>query len=143
MSLEALKVRDEILQVLFWRRGEGFGEEVSLVEIGVFLPTPAAELEAVVRAMLADGLLEPGKAEGRSKLSARGLTEGARRFADAFADQVGAGHGACGPGCEDCLTQGAEHCSIHDPDHEHDHDHDHGQKREDTGPRGHGEGTDT
>ena len=36
--LDELYWRDEILQVMYWYRGEGFGESVSVRDLKTFLP---------------------------------------------------------------------------------------------------------
>ncbi len=126
MTLDALMLRDEILQVLYWREGEGLGAAAAVADLGVLLPNPEAELLAIVLALVEDALVEPVADAGppRYRLTAHGKREGGRRFADAFVDHgLGGAHGACGPGCQDCLTEGPEHCSAHDhAGHEH-HDH--------------------
>lgn len=113
MSADAgdmLRRRDEILQVMFWMRGEGLGEEVAVGDLRLFLnDADEATLAADLASMAAAGLLEPAD-EDRYRLSALGREEGGRRFADEFAEMLGQGHGACSdPNC-DCHTLGPEAC---------------------------------
>ncbi len=134
MTPDALLLRDEVLQVLYWREGEGLGVAASVADLRVLLPNPEPELVAIVDALVVDALvvdaliepLVPGAPPqpARYRLTALGKREGGRRFADAFVDHgLGGAHGTCGPGCEDCLTEGPEHCSAHDhAGHDH-HDH--------------------
>ncbi len=117
-----LQLRDEILQVLFWREGEKLGDAATIADLRVLLPAPEGELRSIIERLVVDGLVEPVVADTSYRLTAAGKTEGGRRFVDAFADHgLGGAHGACGPGCEDCLTEGPENCSAHGEGHDHDH----------------------
>ena len=109
--LDEVRRRDELLQVLYWFRGEGLGESVAPQELTTFL---GAEAEAV-RGQL-DALVEEGYAiavEGdpvRYRLTDWGIKEGGRRFADEFAGLTGQAHGECNnPNCS-CLTLGPAAC---------------------------------
>ena len=112
--LDAIRWRDELLQILYWFRGEGFGEAVAAHEIVPFL---GAE-EVVVRQHL-DHLSEDGyvrRIEGapvRYRLTEWGAREGGRRFADEFAGLTGQAHGECNdPKCA-CRTLGPQACESH------------------------------
>lgn len=99
-SFDALRRRDEILQMMFWLRGEGFQETVEPADLLRFLPAgPEGTSESTVRddlqKLASDGLLEKGEG-GRYRLTALGLREGGRRFDDEFADlRSHGGHGQC------------------------------------------------
>lgn len=121
MTPVLLQLRDEVLQVLFWREGEKLGDTATIADLRVLLPSSEAELVSIFEGLIADGLVEAA-GEASYRLTTRGKSEGGRRFVDAFADHgLGGAHGACGPGCQDCLTEGPEHCSAHEG-----HDHGHG-----------------
>jgi hypothetical protein len=107
---EGIRRRDEILQVLYWLRGEGLAETAGVAELRRFLDeTAAADLAADLERLAAAGLLEPA-ADARYRLTDSGRQEGGRRFADEFADYVRQGHGACSdPEC-DCHALGPEAC---------------------------------
>jgi hypothetical protein len=109
-AFEMIRRRDEILQVMYWMRGEGLGGEVGVTDLRLFLnDVDEATLTADLAGLTAAGLLAPAGA-GRYRLSARGQEEGGRRFADEFAELLGQGHGACSdPNC-DCHTFGPEAC---------------------------------
>ena len=109
--LDALRWRDELLQVLYWYRGEGFGESVAPRDLTTFL---GADVE-VVRRRLED-LVDEGYAvvddgaPGRYRLTEWGAKEGGRRFADEFAGLTGQAHGECNnPNCS-CQTLGPDAC---------------------------------
>ena len=108
-----LAAQDEILQVLFWLRGERLAQDASAAELVRFVSLPLAEVEQVLRRLSTVGLVTAstrtsadGAAEARYRLSDDGVREGGRRFADEFADLTRPGHGECGdPDCE-CRRSG-------------------------------------
>jgi hydrogenase maturation protease len=110
--VEDLRWRDELLQVMYWLRGEGLREEVTADELRRFLETDPGLLEARLAGLGAEGHVDavPGEPV-RYRLSAPGLEEGRRRFLDEFAPFLGReSHNQCGdPECE-CQTSD-EACS--------------------------------
>ena len=110
-----LAAQDEILQVLFWLRGEKLAQEASAVELVRFVSLPLAEVEEVLHRLAAVGwvtaMRADGSAEARYRLSEDGAREGGRRFADEFADLTRPGHGECGdPDCECRRTGNTDDC---------------------------------
>lgn len=113
-----LAAQDEILQVLFWLRGEHLAQDASAAELVRFVSLPLAEVEQVLRRLAGVGLVEEasrmgsdGAAEPRYRLSDEGVREGGRRFADAFEDLTRPGHGECGdPDCECRRTGNTDDC---------------------------------
>ncbi|NND03903.1 MAG: hypothetical protein HKN91_14070 [Acidimicrobiia bacterium] len=96
-ALRALYWREEILQVMFWIQGEGFGDAVDLPTLGRFLGIEAAEGLRYVDRLVQDGYLERnGELFG---LTDKGRADGARVFADEFAELTKPSHGDCGPDC--------------------------------------------
>ncbi len=116
MTPEQLRLRDEILQVMYWLRGEGLGEQTNASQLGTFLPDSRESIDAVLQLMKVDGFVRQDPDEQFS-LSDLGITEGGRRFAEEFADAGinAGGHGTCAPGC-DCELHGHECC-----EHRHEH----------------------
>jgi hydrogenase maturation protease len=106
----AIRRADELLQVLYWLRGERLAESAGPDEVRRFLgAADAVELAADLRRLAAAGLVEHA-GEGRFRLTALGITEGGRRFAEEFADLQRPGHGECSdPSC-DCHALGPEAC---------------------------------
>ncbi len=109
--LDAIRWRDELLQVLYWFRGEGLGESVAPQDLTTFL---GADVEVVRRRL--ECLVEDGYAvavdgpPARYRLTEWGAKEGGRRFADEFAGLTGQAHGECSnPNCS-CQTLGPEAC---------------------------------
>lgn len=113
-----LPAQDEILQVLFWLRGERLAQDASAAELVRFVSLPLLEVEQVLRRLSTVGLVTSstrtsadGAAEARYRLSDDGVREGGRRFADEFADLTRPGHGECGdPDCECRRTGNTDDC---------------------------------
>jgi hydrogenase maturation protease len=104
--VDELKQRDEILQIMFWLHGEGFGPDVAPADVLRFV-----EDEAAVRRTLGQ-LVEDGYAEAladpvRYRLTRLGVQEGRRRFMDEFEPYLARhGHGQCGSADCDCQRGG-------------------------------------
>jgi DNA-binding IclR family transcriptional regulator len=96
-ELEALRVRDEVLQAMYWMRSEGLGDVPSANELARFLAVPAATLGPYLERFVADGYLEPR--EGGYTLTERGTELGRRTFAEEFADLTRPAHGECDDDC--------------------------------------------
>ena len=103
---KGLAALDEILQVMYWLRGERLADAVTA---GDLLRWVGLETEAVgplLGRLAACGLVQPAEGPGpggtpRYALTAAGVREGARRFADEFADLTRPGHYECAdPDCE-------------------------------------------
>lgn len=82
-ALERIRRRDELLQVLFWLEGEGFGTEMTVAGVGRFLRWPAAEIRRGLEELVDDGLADAGPVAVR--LTDAGRREGGRRFVAEFA----------------------------------------------------------
>jgi hypothetical protein len=115
-ALDELFWRDEILQALFWMRGEGLAESATPSDLARFLVADEAAIGEALLHLEADGYLErAGEREsgrlGESiishspplplsyRLTPLGLQEGGRRFRDEFAGLTQQAHIECGPGC--------------------------------------------
>jgi hypothetical protein len=99
-ALDALFWRDEILQAMYWLRGEGLAECVEPARLAELLVAD----EAIVRTQL-DRLVIGGDLEiqpdspPRYRMTAAGREHGARSFSDEFEGLTRQAHGECGPGC--------------------------------------------
>ena len=118
--LDDLFWRDELLQILYWMRGEGLQEAVVAADLVPLLLAEEAVIERHLRQLLADGYVErPAADEAGYRLTELGVEEGARRFADAFEGLTAQGHGVCSnPRC-DCHVLGPQACVSNQP-HPHD-----------------------
>ena len=112
LAHQAIYWRDEILQVMYWIKGEGIAVEVAPDDLLRFLETDPGKLGERLDQLVEDGYLDPVLGGGvRYRLSALGIEEGRRRFLDEFAPFLGREtHSECGdPECA-CHTSGEE-CS--------------------------------
>ena len=96
-ELEALRIRDEVLQAMYWMRSEGLAETPSAAELARFLAVPAETLVPYLERFVSDGYLVG--ADGCYRLSERGTELGKRTFAEEFADLTRPTHGECDDDC--------------------------------------------
>jgi hypothetical protein len=104
--LRALFWKDEILQILYWMDGEGFGQDVPVSQVLALLNTNKANLVYHLDKLVSEDILKSGS-EKVNESSLVSLSKDARkeaggRFAEAFQGYQKAGHGECGPDCEFC-----------------------------------------
>ena len=95
--LQGLYWRSEILQVMYWLRGEGFGDLVDAGLVERFLG-----VDAKVGVTYLDRLVEEGfvlRDGDWYVLSETGLLEGAQEFNDSFSDLMRPTHGECSTDC--------------------------------------------
>ena len=118
-ALDALFWRDEILQVMFWFKGEGLSEVVTAQELEVFLATDLKTIQFYLEQFSEEGYLirHPDPAgmlnSTRYSLSELGRQEGGRRFADEFAGMQKSGHGECNADCSCHQTGDHANCPSH------------------------------
>ncbi len=96
-ALRALYWRSEILQVMYWLRGEGLGDVVDASLLERFLGVDAAVGVGYLDQLVTDGYLD--RAPGGYVLSESGLAEGRTEFALSFADLTRPAHGECSADC--------------------------------------------
>jgi hypothetical protein len=108
-ALQGIYWRDEILQLMYWLKGEGLLDEVTADDLRRFLATDPGRLEVRLDQLVQEGYLESASEDiTRYRLSTWGIDEGRRRFVDEFTPFLGReSHVDCGdPACE-CHTSGA------------------------------------
>ena len=102
-ALDGLYWRAEILQALFWMRGEELATEVTAARLGGYLVADAAVVARQIGQLVADGYLEEVVAAEagppRYCLTPLGVTEGGRSFRDEFEGMTRLAHYQCAPGC--------------------------------------------
>ncbi len=118
--LKDLFWRDEILQIMYWFQGEGFGQEVTATDLRRFLAADAPPIEPYLEAMAAEGWLARS-APDVFYLTPMGRAEGARRFADAFESLTRPAHGECSDDCDCHRTGDPASCTNRQHDHAHAH----------------------
>lgn len=122
-GLRALYWRSEILQVMFWLRGEGFGDLVDAPMIEQFLGVDAAVGVTYLDRLVDEGYLHR---DGEwYSLSEQGRQEGATEFAASFSDLTRPTHGECSDDCwchnsaEEASACAAERSGSDHEGHEH------------------------
>lgn len=95
--------RDEILQVMFWYRGEGFGERLTPTELQRFLLIGRQDLSRHLEQMVHEGYLISVSESGENLylFTPMGEQEARRRFLDEFEGLRKPGHYECNrPDCD-------------------------------------------
>ena len=95
--LRAMYWRSEILQVMFWLKGEGLGERANWPMIERFLGVEVRIGRAYLDRLVEEGFLTIE--DDWFMLTSKGIEEGGRIFSEEFADLTRPGHGECGPDC--------------------------------------------
>ncbi len=96
-ALRAMFWRSEILQVMFWLRGEGFGDLVDPPLIEKFLGVDSRVGISYLDRLVAEGYLE--RDGDWYNLSALGREQGAIEFATSFSELTRPTHGECSADC--------------------------------------------
>jgi hypothetical protein len=96
-ALKALYWRSEILQVMFWLRGEGLGDLVDAPMIERFLGVDANIGVTYLQRLVEEGYLY--RDGDWFSLSDQGHQEGAMEFAASFSDLTRPTHGECSADC--------------------------------------------
>jgi hypothetical protein len=96
-ELDALRIRDEVLQAMYWMRSEGLANAPTAGELARFLTVPPATLTPYLERFVSDRWLA-SRGAGYS-LTARGEEAGKRGFAEEFADLTRPTHGECDEDC--------------------------------------------
>ena len=113
---------DELLELLYWFEGEGFGGVASIEGIVRFtnLSEPLV-LRTLERLTSREHVRLDDSRGGEYRLTDTGRREAARRFAAEFAPMINQGHGECSdPDC-DCHSSegGAAECHARAHNHQH------------------------
>lgn len=105
-ALDDLRQRDEVLQIMFWLHGEGFGPEVAPADVLRFVDDEPA-VRRTLGLLVEDGYAEALADPERYRLTPLGVREGRRRFLDEFEPYLARhGHGQCGSADCDCQRGG-------------------------------------
>ena len=96
-ELQALQVRDEVLQAMYWMSSEGLADRPAAQELARFLAVPPETLSPFLERFAEEGYLS--RDGDRFGLTAKGTEEGKRSFADEFADLTRPTHGECDEDC--------------------------------------------
>ena len=107
-ALRDLYWRSEILQVMFWLKGEGFGDQVDVTLLERFLGVDSHIGVEHLHRLLDEGYLE--RVGDRYSLSAAGAREGELEFAASFEELTKPAGGECrsDPWCHDSPPEGRQ-----------------------------------
>ena len=97
-ELDVIRVRDEVLQAMYWMHSEAISTMPTAKELSRFLAVPESTLVPFLERFVDDGLLER-EAEAFYRLSDVGMDSGKRTFADEMADLTRPTHGECDADC--------------------------------------------
>jgi hypothetical protein len=110
---EGIAREDELLELLYWFEGEGFGGVATLDGIIRFISLTEPVVQRTLDRLVARGdVALDAHGAAAYRLTDTGRREAARRFAAEFAPMLSQGHGECSdPNC-DCHTSegGAAEC---------------------------------
>ena len=96
-ALDALYWRAEILQAMFWLRGEGLASNIEPHQLSTFLGVDNDVVAREMDRLADDGYLQV--AGSRYSLTPSGIAEGGRSFQDEFGALTRPAHYECGTGC--------------------------------------------
>lgn len=124
---DAIAREDELLELLYWFEGEGFGGVATIVTITRFINLEESLVRRTLTRLLLRGDVmfdEMGSVEdapAEYRLTESGRREAARRFAAEFAPMLSQGHGECSdPDC-DCHSSEGGAAECHARAHKHTH----------------------
>ncbi|MEP7345134.1 MAG: hypothetical protein ABI877_07700 [Gemmatimonadaceae bacterium] len=105
---ENIAREDELLELLYWFEGEGFGGVARLDGIIRFTNLSEPLVLRTLNRLIARGdILLDAAPDGEYRLTEPGRKEAARRFAAEFAPLLSQGHGECSdPNCECHTSEG-------------------------------------
>ena len=99
IALRRIAEREEILEICYWYRGEGFGGRFTVTALAPFLAKGQEEIGAIMESLVSEGaLLRDGPAY---RLSVTGTKAAGRLFHDTFTEFQLGSHGECTAGCCD------------------------------------------
>ena len=96
-AVTALARRDEVLELLFWMKGQNFADALSAADLARFLTYSEEEIAGALISLERAGAV---RREGPLfALTDDGLPEARRRFVDDFREMLAEGHGECNFAC--------------------------------------------
>ncbi len=118
----AIAREDELLELLYWFEGEGFGGVATLDGMVRFTTLAEPLVRQTLARLIARGDVVLDDSQGAEyRLTEPGRREAARRFAAEFAPLLSQGHGECSdPDC-DCHTSEGGAAECHARSHPHTH----------------------
>ena len=102
-ALDAMVVREDVLQICYWYQGEGFGETFTPESV---LPFLQSDIDSVRRVMA--GLVDEGdltRLGAAYSFTEAGKRKAGRMFYESFTELQMPTHGECNAGCCDGETE--------------------------------------
>lgn len=112
-ALERLTRRDDVLEICFWYRGEGFGDVFSPRALTPFLAVDEAVVEAALGELAAEGKMRA--VERGYIFTDAGRRRAGQMFAESFVDFQRPAHGECEGDC--CGEDEQDACGDHHHPH--------------------------
>ena len=115
---EDIAAKDELLQVMYWLRGEHLAEDFSADDLARWVGKETMDIHSLLVELAEARLLKVvddsvAKNAIRFRLTSSGVKEGGRRFADEFSEMTKPGHYECSdPNCE-CRQTGNPADCVH------------------------------
>lgn len=124
---DSIAREDELLELLYWFEGEGFGGVATIASITRFTTLDEGLVRRTLERLIARGDITLDEMAGADypsaeyRLTEGGRKEAARRFAAEFAPMLSQGHGECSdPNC-DCHSSEGGAAECHARAHKHSH----------------------
>lgn len=126
---DSIAREDELLELLYWFEGEGFGGVATVATMARFTTLDEELVRRTLERLQKRGDIAVVEVSGASsateeyRLTETGRREAAQRFAAEFAPMLSQGHGECSdPDC-DCHTSEGGAAECHARAHKHTHTH--------------------
>lgn len=92
--------KEEVLEICFWYKGEGFGEVFTTKALTPFLNLEPNQVDIILKDLCFSGSMKK-LSNGQYKLTTSGSKKGGKLFIDSFHEMQQPGHYECLDGCCD------------------------------------------
>ena len=99
-EINELLNKEEVLEICYWYKGEGFGEIFTAKALSPFLNIEADQVDIILEDLCSSGNMKK-YSQDRYKLTSIGQKHGGKLFIDSFQELQQPGHYKCLDGCCD------------------------------------------
>jgi hypothetical protein len=99
-TIEKFADREEVLEICFWYKGEGFGDEFTPMAISQFVELGKDKISTVLEKLCLNGSMENVKNDCY-RFTKNGLKQAGKLFVESFQEMQQPGHYECVDGCCD------------------------------------------
>ena len=99
-EINELLNKEEVLEICYWYKGEGFGEIFSAKALSPFLNLETEKVDLILEDLCSSGTMIK-LSQGQYKLTSIGMKKGGKLFIDSFQEMQQPGHYECLDGCCD------------------------------------------